>query len=44
MELIQTNSAFVAGERFINLVFTDSKGYTETVKYRLLGPNAGTTP
>jgi cytochrome c oxidase accessory protein FixG len=42
--ILVPRSAFVAGERFINLVFTDSKGYTETVKYRLLGPNAGTTP
>ena len=36
--------AFVAGERHLDLVFTDSKGYTETVGYRLLGPSDRKAP
>jgi len=36
--------AFIDGERHIDLVFTDSKGYTETVGYRLLGPSDPRAP
>ncbi len=31
--------AFANGERRIRMIFTDGKGYTETVNYRLLGPS-----
>lgn len=36
--------AFVNGERAMNIVVTDSRGYTETIAYRLLGPSDGGTP
>jgi cytochrome c oxidase accessory protein FixG len=37
-------TAFTNGSHRVQLVVTDSKGYTETVGYGLLGPSTGNTP
>lgn len=31
--------AFVNGERWVNITLSDERGYVETLRYRLLGPN-----
>jgi len=33
-------SAFVNGERWVNITLSDDRGYLETRRYRLLGPNS----
>lgn len=33
-------SAFVNGERWVNITLSDERGYVETLRYRLLGPNS----
>jgi len=33
-------SAFVSGERWVNITLSDDRGYLETLRYRLLGPNS----
>jgi len=42
--ILLPRKAFTNGGRRIRLVFTDSKGYSETVGYGLLGPSTGSTP
>lgn len=39
--ILLPRSAFTAGERHVDLVFTDGRGYAETDGYRLLGPATG---
>ena len=35
-------SAFVNGERWVSITLSDERGYLETLRYRLLGPNSST--
>ena len=42
--ILLPRKAFTNGGRRIRLVFTDSKGYSETVGYGLLGPSSGSKP
>jgi cytochrome c oxidase accessory protein FixG len=44
MFIVLPARAFTNGERFIQLRISDSKGYQETIKYRLLGPSSTTAP
>ena len=41
--VLMPRKAFANGERRVRMVFTDGKGFTETVNYRLLGPSDGGT-
>jgi cytochrome c oxidase accessory protein FixG len=43
MFILLPRSAFVNGDRPMQLVVSDGKGYTETINYRLLGPSKGTS-
>jgi cytochrome c oxidase accessory protein FixG len=40
MFILLPRTAFEHGERYITLSVRDSKGYTEQIKYRLLGPSS----